>query len=94
MRSADTALTRAVVRAQFSGGNEAVLLQGGDELFPAMVRAIASARREIWLATYIYTDEGMVKEVTRALADAARRGVSVRVLLDGFGCRVDMPVLR
>jgi len=94
MRSADTALTRAAVRAQYSGGNEARLLQGGDELFPAMVQAIASARREIWLATYIYTDEGLVKEVTRALADAARRGVSVRVLLDGFGCRVDMPVLR
>ena len=30
MRSADTALTRAAVRAQYSGGNEARLLQGGD----------------------------------------------------------------
>lgn len=88
------AMTRLVERARFSGGNEALLLKGGDALFPAMVAAIDAARHEVWLATYIYTDEGRVREVTRALVDAARRGVRVRLLLDGFGCRVDLPGLR
>ncbi|KQV98023.1 cardiolipin synthase ClsB [Rhizobacter sp. Root1221] len=94
MRSADTSLTRAAVRAIFTGGNRATLLRGGDALFPAMVDAIASARHEVWLATYIYTNEGRVKAITQALADAARRGVRVKLVLDGFGCRIDLPRLQ
>jgi cardiolipin synthase len=94
MRSADTSLTRAAVRAIFTGGNRATLLRGGEALFPAMVDAIASARHEVWLATYIYTNEGGVKAITQALADAARRGVRVKLVLDGFGCRIDLPGLQ
>jgi cardiolipin synthase len=80
--------------AIFSGGNEATLLQGGDALFPAMVRAIEQARSEVWLATYIYTNEGKVKPVTDALLAAARRGVQVKIVLDGFGSRSDLFQLR
>lgn len=94
MRSADTSLTRAAVRPLFSGGNQARLLKGGDDLFAAMVDAIRAARHQVWLATYIYTDEGAVREVTHALTDAARRGVQVKLVLDGFGCRSDLPGLR
>ena len=85
---------RTLERAQFTGGNETRLLKGGDALFPAMAAAIDRARHEVWLATYIYTDEGLVREVTRALVAAAHRGVRVHLLLDGFGCRVDLPHLR
>lgn len=94
MRTPDTSLTRAAVRPLFSGGNEAVLLKGGDALFASMVQAIRAARRQVWLASYIYTEEGSVREVTRALMDAARRGVQVKLVLDGFGCRTDLPGLR
>jgi len=34
----------------FVGGNRVALLQGGDELFPAMQRAMAVARAQVWIA--------------------------------------------
>jgi len=86
-------LMRLVPRAIYSGGNRATLLRGGDALFPAMVRAIGQARHEIWFATYIYDNTGSVAAVTQALADAARRGVQVKVVVDGFGSRSNLPEL-
>jgi cardiolipin synthase len=73
-------------RAVFSGGNEVQLLRGGDALFPAMCRAIAAARRQVWLATYIFSDDDAGRAVAAALLSAAGRGVRVRVVVDGFGC--------
>ena len=87
-------LSRVVLRPVFSGGNQAELLRGGDALFPAMARAIGQARHEVWLATYICADEGTVSQVTQALVAAARRGVQVKIVLDGFGSRADLPALR
>jgi len=83
-----------VPRAVFSGGNAVRLLRGGDELFPAMLRAIAEARHQIWLATYIFNDDPAAIEVADALAAAAARGVQVRVVVDGFGSRATLPTLR
>ncbi|MGY4828046.1 cardiolipin synthase ClsB [Sphaerotilaceae bacterium SBD11-9] len=86
-RPDDEPLMRVVRRAVYTGGNQATLLRGGDALFPAMVRAIEAARHEVWLATYIYDNTGSVAVVTQALADAARRGVHVKLVVDGFGSR-------
>jgi cardiolipin synthase A/B len=72
-------------RPVFSGENRVALLRGGDELFPAMCRAFAQARHEIWLASYILHGDASVMKVVEALEAAARRGVRVRVVLDGFG---------
>ncbi len=87
-------LMRVVPRTIYSGGNQATLLRGGEALFPAMVSAIGRARHEIWLATYIYDNTGSVSVVTQALADAARRGVRVNLVVDGFGTRSNLPELR
>jgi cardiolipin synthase A/B len=86
-------LWRGLPRPVFSGGNEVALLRGGDMLFPAMVQAIAQARREVWLATYIFNDDPGGNAVAQALMDAARRGVRVKVVLDGFGCMASLPRL-
>jgi cardiolipin synthase len=77
-----------------SGGNEVQLLTGGDELFPAMCEAIAAARHDVWLATYIFHDDVAARAVTDALVAAARRGVRVRVVVDGFGSKASLPALR
>ena len=69
----------------FSGGNRVRLLRGGDELFPAMVQAVAAARHEVLLATYIFHDDPAVEKVAQALLDAVQRGVQVKLVLDGFG---------
>lgn len=71
--------------ASFSGGNQAMVLRGGDELFPALIEAIGQARQEVWLATYIFYNDAAAQAVAQALAAAAGRGVAVRVVVDGFG---------
>ena len=84
----------ALREAQFSGGNEVRLLTGGDELFPAMHAAIAYAHHEVWLATYIFHDDSASRTMADALMAAARRGVRVRVVVDGFGSKATLPTLR
>ncbi len=83
-----------IAAPQFVGGNRLALLQGGDELFPAMCAAIAAAEREVWLATYIFQDDAAGRLVTDALVAAARRGVAVHVVLDGFGCKGTLGTVR
>ncbi len=76
------------------GGNQVRLLCGGDELFPAMRAAIARARHEVWLATYIFHNDEAARGIADALAAAAHRGVRVRVVVDGFGSRSTLPDLQ
>ncbi len=66
-------------------GNRAVLLANGDEIFPAMIKAIEGAKRTVNLESYIFSDDNAGSMITNALLDAARRGVEVRVLVDGTG---------
>ena len=74
-------------RSRFVGGNSVQLLRGGDELFPAMHAAIAQAQREVWLATYIFDTDNAGRDLADALVAAAKRGVQVRVVVDGFGSK-------
>jgi cardiolipin synthase len=68
-------------------GNRAELLNNGDEIFPAMIEAIAGAKRTVNLESYIFNDDRAGALITDELIDAARRGVEVRVLIDGYGGR-------
>ncbi len=61
------------------------LLQGGEALFPALVKAFDEARSWIQLETYILDFHGAGAEVAEALIRAAQRGVSVQLLVDGVG---------
>jgi cardiolipin synthase A/B len=79
---------------EFVGGNQVRLLQGGDELFPAMHQAIAQARREVMLATYIFHDDEAGRSMAEALRAAGRRGVRVCVVVDGFGSKSALAKLR
>ena len=72
-------------------GNRLTLLRSGREYFPALKRALDEARREIFLEAYIYADDETARGITEALLAAARRGVAVHVLIDGFGSRELMP---
>ncbi len=75
---------------QFVGGNQLKLLRNGAEYFPALEAAIKSAQHEIYLQTYIYEADAIGVNIGNLLKQAARRGVSVNVLLDGFGSK-DLP---
>lgn len=66
-------------------GNELVPLRNGDAIFPAMLTAIRSARHTVDLMTFVYWRGEVAREFADALAERARAGVRVRLLLDGFG---------
>lgn len=68
-------------------GNRLTLLENGRQYFPALLAAIAAARHEVHLESYIFELDATGRQVLDALVAAARRGVRVRLLLDGFGCR-------
>lgn len=68
-------------------GNAVRLLQCGQEFFPALLDAIAAAQREVLLETYIFAHDASANRVADALREAALRGVTVRLMVDGFGSR-------
>lgn len=66
-------------------GNKVDTLVNGDRIFPAMLAAIRSAQKTICFETYIYWKGRIGKEFADALAERARAGVKVHVLVDWFG---------
>ena len=70
---------------QFVAGNRQRLLLNGDEIFPAMLAGIRGAKSTITFETYIYWSGNIGREFAEALADRARHGVKVHVLLDWMG---------
>lgn len=74
-------------------GNELVPLRNGDQIFPAMLGAIRSARHTIDMMTFVYWRGEIARDFAAALADRAREGVRVRLLLDGFGAKEIEPSL-
>ena len=72
---------------RFTPGNAIELLRSGREFFPALIDAVDTAEREVWLETYIFADDDTGRRVADALIGASRRGVDVRVLVDGWGAR-------
>lgn len=69
-----------------SGGSGAVLLNGR-EFYPALLADIRAARRTINVSVYIWEPGQPSDSIVPALIERAQKGVQVRVLLDGFGCR-------
>ena len=67
------------------GGNFIEPLFNGDEAYPKMLEAINSAQKYVFLSTYIYGGKKMGEAFTQALIAAHRRGVDVRVIVDGVG---------
>lgn len=53
--------------------------------YRSLLSAIAAARRQIDVEVYIFRDDSLGRTVIDALSDASRRGLSVRVLVDGIG---------
>ncbi len=69
----------------FLAGTQAQALLNGDEIFPPMLAAIRSAQVSITFETYIYWSGDIGRAFADALAERARQGVKVHVLLDWVG---------
>lgn len=82
------ALERAgdrLTRRAVQHGNAVTMLAGGDAAYPAMIAAIDGATTSVALASYIFRADAAGRKFIDALARAQRRGVAVRVLVDGVG---------
>ncbi|AUN94309.1 cardiolipin synthase ClsB [Pseudazoarcus pumilus] len=71
----------------FLGGNRVVLLENGERYFPDVIEACEAATREIHVETYLFENDATGRRMADVLMRAARRGVCVRVMVDGFGAR-------
>lgn len=74
-------------------GNRVEELLNGRQIFPAMLSAIRSAEQTITLETYIYWSGSIGSEFSAALAERARSGVRVHVLLDWIGGQLEDALL-
>lgn len=75
-------------------GNHVRTLVDGEQIYPAMLEAIRSARVSVCFETFIFRD-AIGGQFCKALTEVARRGVRVHVLLDWVGSRnMDPQLLR
>jgi cardiolipin synthase len=101
-RQVDTALLRAPVAAMHPrvpepasqpsftvADNRLTLLDTGPRRLQALLDLIADARHSLRILYYIYADDETGRKVNDALTAAAQRGVTVAVIVDGFGSDVD-----
>lgn len=78
-------MARKALQLDWREGNAIELLHNGSEFFPALCEAIDGAQRVVHLETYIFNLDETGTRVLEALERACRRGVRVRVVIDGFG---------
>lgn len=76
-------------------GSSVQVLENGREIFPSMLGAIHAAQKTITFETYIYWSGDIGNRFADALAERARAGVQVKVLLDWAGSlKMDQTVLQ
>ncbi len=74
-----------ITARQLLAGTVVRAYQNGDEAYPPMLAAIATAKNSVGLSSYIFRDDVWGGRFIEALAAAKKRGVAVRVLIDGIG---------
>src|SRR5438270_9931431 len=80
-----TQTMHALTGAPLSESNRVDVLRNGVQIFPPMLAAIRAAKRTINLEFYIYWDGEVGRQFAEALAERARAGVQVKVILDSVG---------
>ena len=71
----------------FTEGNRIDVLRNGCRIFPPMLEAIAGAESSIELLTFVYWKGDIADRFAEALAERARAGVEVKLLLDAYGAK-------
>ena len=68
-----------------TGGNEIAVMSGGEEAIATKFEAIAAARTSVHAEYYLVRNDETGRRFRDVLIEAAKRGVRVRLLVDGFG---------
>ena len=69
----------------FLKGNSLQLLNNGDAFYPPMLAAIKAARTSVTIEAYIYWAGDIGRVFAEALAERAKSGCAVKILLDAIG---------
>jgi cardiolipin synthase len=87
---------QATCHAAMQAGNRVAVLTNGPEFYGAMLGAIRAARSSVNLEAYIVAPGEIADRFVDSLAERARAGVEVRIVLDSIGSsRMDgLPVRR
>lgn len=86
-----TELTDKVSHHSLVDGNCIEPLLNGDQAFPAMLSAINGARHTVTICSYIFANDVWGNRFRQALADAVKRNVQVRALIDAIGVSYSFP---
>lgn len=73
------------MKSRWVEGNRVRLLENGEQFFPAVFESIRAARTEVIIETFILFEDKVGWQLHEELMNAARRGVGVDVMVDGFG---------
>ncbi|MEP6672425.1 MAG: phospholipase D-like domain-containing protein [Chthoniobacter sp.] len=77
--------TGSMLGASFLPGNRITTLSDGDAIFPAMLGAIHLARHTVTFETFVFHRGGIAQQFVDALAERARAGVEVKMIVDDLG---------
>lgn len=75
----------ALTRRPLLTGNSVTILHNGEQAYPTMLDVINNAEQNIFLVTYIFETNQTGTEFINALVKAYKRGVDVRIIVDGVG---------
>jgi cardiolipin synthase len=84
-------MTEKLTRQPLMRGNKVTPLINGDQAYPKMLFCIEAAKYSISLCSYIFDNDTWGSKFRTALGDARKRGVEVKVLIDGLGARYSFP---
>lgn len=76
-----------VLGAAVRDGNKIEVLKNGSEIFPSMLKSPEASNSTIEFLTFIYREGDIARRFADMLSQKAREGVSVRLILDAFGCQ-------
>ncbi|HET7710733.1 MAG TPA: cardiolipin synthase [Thermoanaerobaculia bacterium] len=74
-----------LTQAAIEPGNRVEVLQNGDGFFGPLLRDIAAARASVHIESYIWWKGTICNQLASLLAEKARQGVEVRLLVDASG---------
>ncbi len=75
------------IEPDYCEGNDLQLLCGGKDFFAQLEQQLDSAKKEVFVETYIFENDASGQRIAKALARAAQRGVAVHLVIDGFGSK-------
>lgn len=74
-------------RFRWLAGNAVELIVDGEQFFPVMLRAVREASHSVLMEFYLVSSGHIMERFITEMVAAARRGVMVRLIIDGFGGR-------